>query len=435
MKDSTIIVIVLLLVCVGGGIAALVVLLLNQDGDDESGSPGGGEECEDNTDCAAGEECDEGMCVRPGGPGGPPGETWNGTPSWNTEQRLVVGGSQQEGMFDHLELSPEELSIGGDVDEARKTCLRTAYDIHQEGNPVCGITFYPDVWGTPAEQLGVDPSFQNFPCQIFSNCTGSSPPVENAGSGSEALFTDVGLFCERGEGSDYFWKEIDMQNTDRLQLNRRYLNVSPARNFDTGPDRCSTTDELSREECESAANDLDLPYSASSDGPRGCSVVPEVAVYYNGQPTAGPGCGDLCSYVCATEENTIVKIGRETLKETTSNLPKTISEIRATCLQKAEEEDEDETQTVCGVNFYHRAFVTDVGDRRDDGSTELQGDGGYNENLGLSAYNYENPCQIFINCDSNPGYRLGEEKKDGGRALFTRSKIRCSNNFNGAFFA
>ena len=76
-----------------------------------------------------------------------------------------------------------------------------------------------------------------------------------------------------------------------------------------------------------------------------------------------------------------------------------------------------------------------MGDRRDDGSTELQGDGGYNENLGLSAYNYDNPCQIFVDCDSNPGYRLGEEKKDGGRSLFTRSKIRCSNNFDGAFFA
>ena len=96
---------------------------------------------------------------------------------------------------------------------------------------------------------------------------------------------------------------------------------------------------------------------------------------------------------------------------------------------------ENRRTRVCGVNFYHRAFVTDVGDRRSDGITGIQGGDGWNEDLGLDKDEYEYPCQIFTDCDSDPGYRLGEEKKDGGRALFTRDQLRCVNNTQGDFFA
>ena len=84
-----------------------------------------------------------------------------------------------------------------------------------------------------------------------------------------------------------------------------------------------------------------------------------------------------------------------------------IAKIRGKCLERAAAREESGAD-VCGINFYPDAFNEN---RREQ----------------LNEVNRLWPCQVFVQCDSNPGYDDKTEEQ-GVESLFTRSELLCSNS-------
>jgi len=354
---------------VTGAIVAIVLLLQKKDDDPDTTTPANSSSANGGQNGSTGGGANEDSTASQDL------ETWN--ENWTMEW------DEEDSKYLFTQFSKADL--GDNVDDAREMCLQYAHDINDK-NPVCGISFYPLAYGTPEEKsMFGRPTIENinhreFPCNIFSDCTSNYPSVIKSRKGSQTLFTNTGLLCERGIGSLLGdWQETILNDDNDISwnvLNSIYLN------------------------------------KLSSDD----------------------------------DDNAVIKISRETLLP--NGTSKKISQIRGDCLTRASNIDK-----VCGVNFYPRAFVTTTGEDHHNGNLKndalngIQGNDGWDEttylpnsNNFLSEENYDNPCQIFVDCDSNPGYEpypnveLGTAEGEGGEALFSRPFIRCMNNNEGNFF-
>ncbi len=365
MERKTIIIIgvTVAVLIVTGAIVAIVLLLQKKDDDPDTTTPANSSSTNGGQNGSTGGGANEDSTASQDL------ETWN--EDWTMEW-------DQKEASKYLFTQISNVDLGDNVDDAREMCLQYAHDINQD-SPVCGISFYPLAYGTPEEKQSLgNPSTENtkhkdFPCNIFSDCTSNYPSVIKSIKGSQTLFTDTGLLCERGvdQPTNGDWRDTILN------------------------------DDISR----NILNSIYLNKSISDD-----------------------------------DDNAVIKISRETLLPNATK--KKISKIRGDCLTRASEMD-----NVCGVNFYPRAFVTTTGDKfhngikANDALTGIQGNDGWDEttyqtnsNNFLSEENYDNPCQIFVDCDSNPGYELGTAEGEGAEALFSRPFIRCMNNNGGHFF-
>lgn len=414
MKRKTIIIIgvSIAVLIVTGAIVAIVLLQKKDDDPDtttsppipspdegQNGSTGGGA----NGDSTASQEL----------------ETWNrpDTLKWNHDLTMEFDlKEQQASEYKFTKFSKDDL--GANVDDAREMCLQYAHDINDENqddihSPVCGISFYPLAYGTTADKTNAGVDHSNYPCNIFSNCTSNYPSVIDAKGGSQTLFTDPGLFCERGEGSNAPWRTTigisDPDNVGQTIFRKCTTPEACQWEFGSGNEKCK--EGRCEDTFESTSwNMMNLKYLNESK-----------------------------------DDDGVIKIARDEFILKTPQKNVKISDIRGQCLTIANTitgytppgRSGLGVDSVCGVNFYPRAFVTTEGDpfingnAADDGNTGIQGNNGWSDSLGLSEDNYNYPCQIFINCDSNPGYTAMTER---GEALFTRPFIRCNNNSGGEFF-
>jgi hypothetical protein len=283
----------------------------------------------------------------------------------------IVTDEQKISGYITTQLSKEEL--GDTAEEAREMCLAKAEEINQDSpnlvNIVCNVSFYPAAFGSTPVQGTISSDHVANPCIIFSHCTSKYPSIVDANSngldGVETLFTDSSLFCERSN-----WKtklEFDEKTSTFPSIPAEQMNLT-FRNIPIGStDFNNTTTNL----YDSFNSNKNLTGSQ-----RTADVLDEIEGY--------------------DDTDTVFMVTREKLEGAGD-----INEIRAKCLERAATDFDN----VCGINFYPDAF----GERNK-----------------ISETNDLWPCQIFVECDSNPGYDDRAEE-EGTEALFTRPSLLCSN--------